>query len=109
MPYDVSSGAGTITKGFTDLVGTDKPFGQLRIWNPNLRPQFTQQWNLTLEYQLFRNTSVTAAYVGHWATHLVAPTDINQPLPGIGPAAMRRHNFGLLTKHAAHFSASTPM
>ncbi len=24
----------------------------IRIWNPDLRPQFTQQWNLTLEYQL---------------------------------------------------------
>jgi hypothetical protein len=86
-PYDLSSGAGTITVGFTDLVPRDKPFGQLRIWNPDLRPQFTQQWNLTLEYQLFKNTSVTGAYVGHWATHLVAPTDINQPLPGTGAAS----------------------
>ncbi|MGH9848692.1 MAG: carboxypeptidase regulatory-like domain-containing protein [Blastocatellia bacterium] len=86
-PYDLSSGAGTITLGFTDLVPRDKPFGQLRIWDPNLRPQFTQQWNLTLEYQFLKNTSVTAAYVGHWATHLVAPTDINQPLPGTGPAS----------------------
>lgn len=87
IPFDLSSGAGTITKGFTDVIVRDKPFGQLRIWNPDLRPQFTQQWNLTLEYQLLKNTSVSAAYVGHWATHLVAPTDINQPLPGVGPAS----------------------
>jgi outer membrane receptor protein involved in Fe transport len=86
-PYDLSSGPGTITLGFTDLVPRDKPFGQLRIWNPNLRPQFTQQWNLTLEYQLFRNLSISAGYVAHSATHLVAPTDINQPLPGTGPAS----------------------
>jgi carboxypeptidase family protein len=87
LPFDLSSGPGTITKGFTDLIARDKPFGQLRIWNPDLRPQFTQQWNLTLEYQLFKSTSVSAAYVGHWATHLIAPTDINQPLPGTGPAS----------------------
>jgi hypothetical protein len=31
------------------------------------------------------STSVTAAYVGHKATHLVAPTDWNQALPGTGP------------------------
>ena len=86
-PFDLSSGAGTITNGFTDLVVRDKPAGQLRIWDPNLRPQFTQQWNLTLEYELFQNTSLSAAYVGHFATHLVAPTDVNQPLPGTGPAA----------------------
>lgn len=100
VPYDLSSGAGTITKGFTDLVSVGIT-GQLRIWNPNLRPQFTQQWNLTLEHQLFKNTSVSAGYVGHWATHLVAPTDINQPLPGTGPASgwiaaqNRRPLFGL--------------
>jgi hypothetical protein len=87
VPYDTSSGPGTITKGFTDILVSNTIAGQLRIWNPNLRPQFTQQYNLTLEYQLFKDTSVSAAYVGHWATHLVAPTDINQPLPGVGPAA----------------------
>ncbi len=86
-PYDLSSGAGTITTGFTDLLPTGKPTGQLRIWSPTLRPQFTQQWNLTLEYQLMKNTAISAGYVGHFATHLVAPSDINQPLPGAGPAA----------------------
>lgn len=85
--YDPSSGAGTIALGFTDLLPTGKPTGQLRVWSPDLRPQFTQQWNLTLEYQLYRNMSLTAGYVGHFATHLVAPSDINQPLPGTGPAS----------------------
>jgi carboxypeptidase family protein len=84
--YDASSGPGTITKGFTDLLAPNQIVGQLRIWNPNLRPQFTQQWNLTLEYQLLKNTSISAGYVGHRATHLVAPTDINQPLPETDPA-----------------------
>ncbi|HZF40187.1 MAG TPA: hypothetical protein VE715_15275, partial [Blastocatellia bacterium] len=36
---------------------------------------------------LLKDMSVSAAYVGNWATHLVAPTDINQPLPGTGPAS----------------------
>ena len=30
---------------------------------------------------------MTLGYVGHNATHLVAPTDWNQPLPGTGPAS----------------------
>jgi len=63
----------------------DQPAGLIRIWNPKLRPQFTQQWNLTLEYQLTNTMSVSAAYVGNKATNLIAPTDWNQPLPGIGP------------------------
>ncbi|MBO0721157.1 MAG: TonB-dependent receptor [Blastocatellia bacterium] len=86
QPYDTSSGPGTITTGFTDLIAKNQIAGQLRIWNPDLRPQFTQQWNLTLEYELLKGTSISAAYVGNRATHLVAPTDINQPLPETDPA-----------------------
>lgn len=87
VSYDSSTGAGTIAKGFTDVIVLDKPSGLIRVWDPNLRPQFTQQYNLTLEYQILKNTSISAGYVGHNATHLVAPTDWNQPLPGTGPAS----------------------
>ncbi|MFN0122780.1 MAG: carboxypeptidase regulatory-like domain-containing protein [Blastocatellia bacterium] len=84
--YDASTGVGTISRGFTDVVVRNIPSGLIRVWNPDLRPQFTQQWNLTMEYQLSNSMSVSAGYVGHNATHLVAPTDWNQPLPGQGPA-----------------------
>jgi carboxypeptidase family protein len=80
--FDRTSGSGTIASGFTDVIVRDKPAGLIRVWDPNLRPQFTQQWNLTVEYQLSPSLVVSGAYVGHNATHLVAPTDFNQPLPG---------------------------
>ncbi len=80
--YDQTTGAGTITRGFTDVIVRNTPNGQIRVWDPKLRPQFTQQYNLTLEYALSGSTSFSAAYVGNNATHLVAPTDWNQPLPG---------------------------
>ncbi len=48
VTFDRSSGAGTITRGFTDVIVRDQPAGLIRVWNPDLRPQFTQQWNLTL-------------------------------------------------------------
>ncbi|MDX2043680.1 MAG: TonB-dependent receptor [Acidobacteriota bacterium] len=82
--YDATTGAGTITRGFTDVIVRNTPAGNIRVWNPDLRPQFTQQWNLALEYQLTPTTSLSASYVGHKADHLVAPTDWNQPLPGVG-------------------------
>ena len=75
---------GTIATGFTDVIVRSEPAGLIRIWDPKLRPQFTQQWNLTLEYQLNNTTSLTAGYVAHKATHLVDPRDWNQPLPGTG-------------------------
>ena len=38
--------------GFAELRPLDQPSGQVRAWDPNLRPQFTQQWNVFAEYLL---------------------------------------------------------
>jgi hypothetical protein len=86
VSYDLTTGPGSVTKGFTDVITRDKPFGLIRVWDPHVRPQFTQQYNLSLEYEFTRSMSLTAAYVGHNATHLVAPTDWNQPIAGVGAA-----------------------
>jgi len=89
--FDPTSGPGIIASGFADVIPTPGTVaGQIRVWDPNLRPQFTQQYNLALEYQLSNATSISAAYVGHRATHLVAPTDWNQPLPDPGPPSTWR-------------------
>ena len=87
---------GTITTGFADVIGAGNlasprtganPFYQGRAWDQNLRPQFTQQYNATLEYQLSNSTSMSAAYVGQLGTHLVVPHEANNPLPGTGPVS----------------------
>jgi hypothetical protein len=82
--YDQTTGAGSITTGFLGLVPRDQVSGQPRAWDPNLRPQFTQQWNVFTEYQLTSGMSAQVGYVGHHATHLVTPVEGNQPLPGVG-------------------------
>jgi hypothetical protein len=88
---------GSIQTGFSDVVTADlrldmpRPAGvvapqlQGRAWDLNLRPQTTSQINATLEYQLATATSISAGYVGQKGTHLVAPVEANQPLPGTGP------------------------
>jgi hypothetical protein len=94
--YDTSTGPGTITTGFAELVPGTTPTGNVRAFDPNLRPQFTQQWNVFVERMLTSSMSVNVGYVGHHATHLVAPVEGNQPLPGTGdpatwaPLAQRR-------------------
>ena len=90
ISYDRTSGPGSIARGFTDVIVRSEPAGLVRIWSPDLRPQFTQQWNLTLEYQLDSQTSLSAGYVAHKATHLVNPRDWNQPLPDPGPTSTWR-------------------
>jgi hypothetical protein len=84
VTYDLTSGAGSAAQGFQGLTPQDRPSGQLRAWDPNLRPQFTQQWNLFAEYLIGARSSINIGYVGSDSDHLVTPVDGNQPLPGTG-------------------------
>ena len=82
--YDSTTGPGSLGSGFAALVPLDEPSGQVRAWKTDLRPQFTQQWNVFAEYLLTPSTSANIGYVGNHATHLVTPVEGNQPLPGVG-------------------------
>jgi hypothetical protein len=85
--YDRTTGAGTARTGFAELVPGTTPSGNVRAYASDLRPQFTQQWNLFVEYRLTESMSAQVGYVGHHATHLVTPTEGNQALPGVGDPA----------------------
>jgi len=80
---DVSTG--NITLDMPRPAGVTTPQLQGRAWDLNLRPQTTSQINFTTEYQFDNSTSLQAGYVGQKGTHLVAPVEANQPLPGVGP------------------------
>ena len=62
----------------------DRPSGVVRAWDPNLRPQFTHQWNLFAEYLIGSRSSINIGYVGNKSKYLVTPIEGNQPLPGVG-------------------------
>ena len=84
VTYDATTGGGSLASGFADLRPLDQPSGQVRAWDPNLRPQFTQQWNVFAEYLVRPSITANVGYVGHHATHLVTPVEGNQPLAGTG-------------------------
>jgi hypothetical protein len=84
VSYDATTGPGTMTTGFAELVPGTTPTGNVRAYDPNLRPQFTHQWNAFVEYRLTPTMSVQVGYVGHHANHLVTPVEGNQALPGVG-------------------------
>jgi hypothetical protein len=50
----------------------------LNIWSPNVRPAMTQQWNLAVQQQIFRDTTVQVAYVGQHGSHLMVPVNMLQ-------------------------------
>ena len=85
--YDSTTGAGTIGTGFAELVPGTTPTGNVRAYDPDLRPQFTQQWNGFVEYRITPTMSAQVGYVGHHADHLVTPVEGNQALPGVGDPA----------------------
>ncbi len=84
VQYDATTGPGTLATGFAELRPLDRPSGQVRAWDPNLRPQFTQQWNVFAEHLVTPSMSANVGYVGHNADHLVTPVEGNQPLAGVG-------------------------
>lgn len=87
VAYDKTSGPGTIATGFEGLRALDKPSGQVRAWDPNVRPQFTQMGNFFIEYLIGPRSSFNVGYVGSVSTHLVTPIDGNQPMAGQGDAS----------------------
>ena len=45
----------------------------IRIWDPNVQPAISQQWNLTIQRQFWGNTTAQIGYVGQHGTHLMVP------------------------------------
>jgi hypothetical protein len=104
QPYDLTSGAGSARTGFTDLPGfTGVLAGNIRTWDPDLRPQFTQQRNFTLEYLLSNNFVLSAGYVSQRATHTIVARDRNQPLPG--PSGISPNNWAPIQQRRPLFGA----
>jgi hypothetical protein len=44
----------------------------IRLWDPNIQPAISQQWNLTVQHQFNDATTFQVGYVGQHATHLMA-------------------------------------
>jgi hypothetical protein len=49
----------------------------LETWT-NVQPAVADQWNLTIQRELARNTTVQIGYVGQRTTHLMVPIDLDQ-------------------------------
>lgn len=50
----------------------------LRVWDPKVQPAIADEWNLTIQHQFGRATTVQVGYVGQKGTHLMVPYDFAQ-------------------------------
>jgi len=73
--YNILPGS-TLDQGFlpfTSNAGDQFHSVTLRVWDPNIRPAVSNQWNLTLQEQITPTATLSASYVGERATHLMVP------------------------------------
>jgi hypothetical protein len=64
----------TLDQGMTVLGSQTDPYqdATIRLWDPNIRPSISQQWNFTIERQFWSNLVLTVGYVGQHGTHLMS-------------------------------------
>jgi hypothetical protein len=63
----------------------------------NHRTPYMQQWNVTVQRELFKNTILTASYVGSHGLHFFTARDVNPPVPISNPAFHEGLQFGTAT------------
>ena len=49
-----------------------------RLWDSNVQPAISYQWNLTAQHQFGNNTTLQIGYVGQRGTHLMVPFSYGQ-------------------------------
>jgi hypothetical protein len=70
----------TLDEGFTPIGSTTNPYegAGLRVWDPNVRPAVSEQWNFTVQHQFSNTVTLQAGYVGQKNTHLMVPMPYQQ-------------------------------
>src|ERR1700728_3030631 len=71
--YNILPGS-TLDQGFLPFLsdpGDQFHNVTLRVWDPNVRPAVSNQWNFTVQRQLTPSATLSASYVGSRSTHLM--------------------------------------
>ena len=83
ITYEASQTPSTLANGYS-VFGTsnttDYEGVSLRLWDPNIRPAVSNQWNLSVQHQFTNSMTLQAGYVGQRNTHLMVPVFANQEI-----------------------------
>ena len=65
----------TTDQGLAPVGSASDPFAGalIRVWDPNVQPALTEQWNLTIQHQLANTATLQVGYIGQHGTHLMVP------------------------------------
>jgi hypothetical protein len=84
-PYTQYFPGTTTDQGFSTLTVPSNPYAGalIRLWDPNVRPNFVQQWNFSVEHQFAGDMLLSVGYVGQHSTDLMTPMPyLQERLPG---------------------------
>jgi hypothetical protein len=96
LPFGVleqfaTGGIGTLSQGFAGSTSAAAcPGGinqacyagnRIRVFDQNFKPAMIDQWNLTIQQQLGKSTTLQIGYVGQHGSHLLNFEDIAQSIP----------------------------
>jgi hypothetical protein len=91
-PYFINSAGNSnggaafrMTDGFPVPSNINTFAGNVRAWDPNLKPSLIQQYDLMTQYQLSNTMSLMVAYAGQQGDHLVDPREANQATCSLNP------------------------
>jgi hypothetical protein len=90
-PFNVGTGFASVAAGGNQNASIQQG-SQFDVWDPNFRPAVIQQFNLTTQFMIDNQTSVSVGYVGELGQHLAVPMGVNQytnlvpaTCPTVGP------------------------
>jgi hypothetical protein len=84
-PYTQYFPGSTSGEGLSVLTAPANPLSgaNVRLWDPNVRPNSVQQWNFSVEHQFPDHMLFSLGYIGQHGTHLMVPMPYFQErLPG---------------------------
>lgn len=70
----------TLDQGYTTISAPSNPYlgANVKIWDPNIRPAVSNQWNFSIQQQFDSATTLQVGYVGQKNTHLIVAQPYKQ-------------------------------
>lgn len=70
----------TLSQGYDPIASKSNPYtaANIKIWDPNIRPAVSNQWNFSIQQQLDNATTLQVGYVGQKNSHLIVAQPYRQ-------------------------------
>ena len=70
----------TLTQGYSTISTASNPYSgaNIKLWDPNVRPAVSNQWNFSIQQQLGNSTTAQIGYVGQKNSHLIVAQPYKQ-------------------------------